>query len=128
MCSWICYHLKNMMIFTIRFDSELFNTRYRRTSISRIPREWENASSFPKFEIANYDVTRVHVHEQKCVHFRLNTLSSFRKICIATKRLYVCNPLCTIHTFYQQISGSLNVNKENPVKILPTYAIARIHL
>ena len=31
----------------------------------------ENTSSFPKFEIANYDVTRIHVHEQKCVHFRL---------------------------------------------------------
>ena len=30
----------------------------------------ENTSSFPKFEIANYDVTRIHVHE-KCVHFRL---------------------------------------------------------
>ena len=28
----------------------------------------ENTSSFPKFEIANYDVTRIHVHEQKCVH------------------------------------------------------------
>ena len=31
----------------------------------------ENTSSLPKFEIANYDVTRIHVHEQKCVHFRL---------------------------------------------------------
>ena len=31
----------------------------------------ENTSSFPKFEIANYDVTRIHAHEQKCVHFRL---------------------------------------------------------
>ena len=31
----------------------------------------ENTSSFPKFEIANYDVTRIHVHEQKWVHFRL---------------------------------------------------------
>ena len=59
----------------------------------------ENTSSFPKFEIANYDVTRIHVHEQKCVHFLLNRLSSFRKIGIATKRLYVCNPLCTAHTF-----------------------------
>ena len=59
----------------------------------------ENTSSFPKFEIANYDITRIHVHEQKCVHCRLNTLSSFRKIGIATKRLYVCNPLCTTRTF-----------------------------
>ena len=25
----------------------------------------ENTSSFPKFEIANYDVTRIHVHEEK---------------------------------------------------------------
>ena len=66
----------------------------------------ENTSSFPKFEIANYDVTRIHVHEQKCVHFRLNRLSSFRKIGIATKRLYVCYPLCTAHTFYPLISGS----------------------
>ena len=31
----------------------------------------ENTSSFPKFEIASYDVTRIHAHEQKCVHFRL---------------------------------------------------------
>ena len=31
----------------------------------------ESTLSFPKFEIANYDVTRIHVHEQKCVHFRL---------------------------------------------------------
>ena len=31
---------------------------------------------------------------------------SFRKIGIATKHLYVCNPLCTTHTFYPQISGS----------------------
>ena len=31
----------------------------------------ENTSSFPKFEIANYDVTRIHVHEQTCVQFRL---------------------------------------------------------
>ena len=59
----------------------------------------ENTSSFPKFEIANYDVTQIHVHEQKCVHFRLNTLSSFRKIGIATKHLYVCIPLCTTRTF-----------------------------
>ena len=43
--------------------------------------------------------SRIHVHEQKCVHFRLNTLSSFCKIGIATKRLYVCNPLCTTRTF-----------------------------
>ena len=76
---------------------------------------------------------------------------------MATKHLYVCNPLCTTHTFYPQISGSdyglvsttdktfgpfsgwdfspketfprrvfssLNVNKENPVEILSTYAIA----
>ena len=25
----------------------------------------ENTLSFPKFEIANYDVTRIHVHEEK---------------------------------------------------------------
>ena len=66
----------------------------------------ENTSSFPKFEIENYDVTRIHVHEQKCVHFCLNRLSGSHKIGIATKRLYVCNPLCTAHTFYPQISGS----------------------
>ena len=54
----------------------------------------ENTSSFPKFEIANYDVTRIHVHEQQCVHF-----SNFRKISIGTKRLYVCNPLCTTRTW-----------------------------
>ena len=28
----------------------------------------ENTLSFPKFEIANNDVRRIHVHEQKCVH------------------------------------------------------------
>ena len=39
----------------------------------------ENTSSFPKFEIANYDVTRIHVHEQNFVHFRLNTLSALVK-------------------------------------------------
>ena len=61
----------------------------------------ENTSSFPKFEIANYDVTRIHVHEQKCVH------SNFRKIGIATKRVYACNPLCTTRTFYPQISWSV---------------------
>ena len=33
------------------------------------------------------------------VNFLLNRLSSFRKFGIATKRLYVCNPLCTAHTF-----------------------------
>ena len=60
----------------------------------------ENTSSFPKFEIASYDVTRIHVHEQKCVH------SNFRKIGIATKRVYACNPLCTTRTFYPQISWS----------------------
>ena len=32
---------------------------------------------------------------KKCVH----TLSSFRKIGIATKSLYVCNLLCTTCTF-----------------------------
>ena len=72
----------------------------------------ESTSSFPKFEIANYDVTRIHVHEQKCVHFCLNTLTSFRKIGIATKRLYVCNPLYTTRTFFTlkywgQIMGGL---------------------
>ena len=25
----------------------------------------KNTSSFPKFEIANYDITRIHVHEEK---------------------------------------------------------------
>ena len=33
-------------------------------------------------------------------------VSNFCKIGIATKRLYVCNPLCTTRTFYPQISGS----------------------
>ena len=27
----------------------------------------QNTSSFPKFEIANYDVTQIHVHEQNGV-------------------------------------------------------------
>ena len=66
----------------------------------------ENTSSFPKFEIANYDVFRVHVHEQKCVHFGLNTLSSFRKIGIAIKicTFVIC---CVLPAhFYPQISGS----------------------
>ena len=113
----------------------------------------ENTSSFPKFEIANYDITRICVHEQKRVHFRLITHSSFCKISIATKTFV---SLCTTRTFYPQISGSdygrvsttdkvfgpfsewdfspkktfsrhvfssLNVNKENPVEFLPTYAI-----
>ena len=65
----------------------------------------ENTLSFPKFEIANYDVTQIHVHEQKCVHFCLNRLSSFGKIGIGTKRLYVCNPLCTAHSFLPTIIG-----------------------
>ena len=39
----------------------------------------ENTLSFPKFEIANNDVTQIHVHEQKYVHFR--------KLGIATKGL-----------------------------------------
>ena len=112
----------------------------------------ENTSSFPKFKIANYDVMRIHVHEQNFVHFRLKTLSAFVKsallqnICMFVIR-------CVLPTlFYPQISGSdygpvsttnktfgpfsgwdlvqkvlfssLNVNKENPVEILPTYAIA----
>ena len=78
----------------------------------------ENTSSFPKFEIANYDVTRIHVHEQKCVHFRLNRLSSFRKIGIATKRLYVCNPLCTAHTFLPTNIGQIMGGLEQPTNIL----------
>ena len=36
----------------------------------------------------------------------LTSVSNFRKIGIATKRLYACNPLCTTRTFYPQISGS----------------------
>ena len=117
----------------------------------------ENTSSFPKFKIANYDVMRIHVHEQKCVHFCLNTHTSFRKISIATKLcMFVIRGVLPAR-FYPQISGSdygrasttdktfgpfsewdfspkktfprrlfssLNVNKENPVEILPTYAIA----
>ena len=77
----------------------------------------KNTSSFPKFEIANYDVTRIHVHEQKCVHFRLNRLSSFRRIGIATKPLYVCNPLCTAlftHKYRGKIMGGL----VQPTKLL----------
>ena len=115
----------------------------------------KNTSSFPKFEIANYDVKRIHVHEQKCVPFRLNTFSSFRKIALPQN---VCTFVirCVLPIIsYPQISGSdygqnktdktfgpfsewdfspkktfprhvfssLNVNKENPIEILPTYAI-----
>ena len=68
----------------------------------------KNTSSFPKFEIANYDVTRIHVHEQKCVHFRLN---SFRKIGIAEN---VCTfvircvlPTLFTHKYRGQIMGGL---------------------
>ena len=75
----------------------------------------ENTSSFPKFEIANYDVTRIHVHEQKCVHFHLNTLMSFRKICFATKRLYVCNPLCSTRTV---LPTNIGVRLWIPTKLL----------
>ena len=71
----------------------------------------KNTSSFPKFEIANYDVTRIHVHEQKCVHFRLNRLSSFRKIGIAKN---VCTfvircvlPTPFTHRYRGQIMGGL---------------------
>ena len=56
-------------------------------------------------------------HEFMYVHFRLNNLSSFRKIGIA--RMYVCNPLCTTHTFFTykyrgQIMGLL-VQRTKPL-------------
>ena len=107
--------------------------------------------SFPKFEIANYDVRRIHVHEQKCVHFRLNRLLIFRKIGIAKN---VCTfvircvlPTLFTHKYRGQIMGGLvqrtklldhflngilapkrfqltECKQRNPVEILPTYAIA----
>ena len=68
----------------------------------------ENTSSFPKFEIANYDITRICVHEQKRVHFRLITHSSFCKIGIATKRLFRCVlPALFTHKYRGQIMGGL---------------------
>ena len=42
----------------------------------------ENTSSFPKFEIAKYDDTRIHVLEQKYVHFRLEL--SYNRHCYKT--------------------------------------------
>ena len=66
----------------------------------------ENTSSFPKFEIANYDVMRIHVHEQNFVHFRLNTLSAFVKSALLQN---ICTFVirCVLPTlFYPQISGS----------------------
>ena len=73
----------------------------------------ENTSSFPKFEIANYDVTRIHVHEQ----IRLNTLSSFRKIALLQN---VCTFVirCVLPIIsYPQISGKI-MGKTKPTKLL----------
>ena len=47
--------------------------------------------------------SREFVYMNKNVY---TSVSNFRKIGIATKRLYACNPLCTTRTFYPQISGS----------------------
>ena len=47
--------------------------------------------------------SREFVYMNKSV---FTSVSNFRKIGIATKRLYACNPLCTTRTFYPQISGS----------------------
>ena len=71
----------------------------------------ENTLSFPKFEIANYDVTRIHVHEQNFVHFRLNTLSAFVKsallqnICMFVIRCVL--PKLFTHKHRGQIMGLL---------------------
>ena len=108
----------------------------------------ENTSSFPKFEIANYDVTRIHVHEQKCVPFRAFVKSHHYKTFVLRCVLPIISypqisgsdygqnktdktfgpfsewDFSPIKTFPRHVFSSLNVNKENPVEILPTYAIA----
>ena len=49
-------------------------------------------------------------------------LSNFRKICIATKRLYVCNPLCTTGTFLPtNIGVRLWVRLVQPTKLLDRF-------
>ena len=72
----------------------------------------ENTSSFPKFEIANYDVTRIHVHEQKCVHFVSIGFRAFVKSALLQN---VCTFVirCVLPTlFYPQILGS-DYNRQN---------------
>ena len=115
----------------------------------RIPREWKkNTSSFPKFKIANYDVTRIHLHEQNVFTFVSILFRAYVKSALLQK---VCMFLiiCVLPALFTQnnrgqIKGglvqrtklldhflngilvrkshfsSLNVYKETPVKILPT--------
>ena len=69
----------------------------------------ENTSSFPKFEIANYDITRIHVHEQKCVHFRHDFFvksALLQNICM----LVNCCVLPTLftHKYRGQIMGAVS--------------------
>ena len=51
----------------------------------------ENTSSFPKFEIANYDITRIHVHEEKKSTFIKPALlknvcnTNLKDVCIENK-------------------------------------------